>query len=234
MKLHNIDAVRDVLARFMRNDLPEITAMALNDVAYDGLDAVKTEMQVKFDRPTRFTLNAFMVWRANAQTLTAIVQEKNSVGSRHYLKVQQSGGARPQTGFERALTQRLAYGGQIVAVTPAAGARLDASGNWSSGQRNQVMSDIKVQRDKAANSTAASRARKKRTAVYFVPKPGSGLSPGVYMRTANEVIKVLHFTRSQPNYTKRIDFDETVERKTRTTYEDHFNRRLTTAIQSMR
>jgi hypothetical protein len=227
---HNIPEVRAALHQLLVGDMPQITAMALNDTAYDALDAVKAEMTKQFDRPTRWTLNAFMVWRADARTLKAIVRERPSVGSRHYLKVQNTGGVRPRTGVESALISRLNYGGEIVAVTPAKGAKLDASGNWSTGQRNQLLSGVKAQRDATANTTAASRRRNRGRAQFFVPKPGSRLSPGVWMRDGDSVTKVLNFTRSRPSYTRRVNFLQVAETKAGQVFEGHLALRLATAM----
>ena len=199
----NIKEFKVAFAKFTHSVVPEVTAMALNDTAYDGLDAVKKEMTDKFDSPTRWTLNAWMVWRADAKTLRAEVKPRPSMGRRHYLKVQVAGGVRPHTGVEGALRGRLKYAGNIASVTPAKGARLDASGNWSSGQRNQVLSGVQAQRDATSNTTKGSRTRAKKRAQYFVPKPGSGLSPGVWQRDGDTLSKVLHFTQSASSYGDR-------------------------------
>ena len=227
---HNIKEFRAAFHALTNDQMPQVTAMALNDTAYDGLDTVRDEMSQNFNSPTRWTLNAFMVWRADARTLRAEVKPRPSVGSRHYLKVQAAGGARPRTGVEGALISRLRYGGHITAVTPAGGAKLDASGNWSSGQRNQLMSGIKAQRDTLTNTTARSRKRNPKRAQYFVPKPGSKLSPGVWQRDGDSVTKILHFTQSRPNYAKRVDFRKAVEVKAGQVFERHFARRLAVAM----
>lgn len=227
---HNIKQFEAAFHALTDTETPRLVAMALNDTAYDGLDAVRLEMVQNFVSPVRWTLNAFMVWRADARTLQAKVMERPSVGSRHYLKVQMKGGARPRTGVEGALISRLKYGGHITAVTPAGGAKLDGSGNWSSGQRNQVMSGIKAQRDGAANTTTRSRKRNAKRAQYFVPKPGSKLSPGVWQRDGDRLSKILHFTKSRPTYSKRVDFHAAVERKTLVVYERHLALRLGAAL----
>lgn len=233
---HNIGEVTAWLGRLARDQVPFATAMALNDTAADALEAVKEEMAQVFDRPTRWTLNAFMVWRADKRTLKAAVKERPSVGPRHYLKVQGTGGVRPATGIEGALRSRAAYAGRIGSVAPAKGARLDAHGNWSSGERNQALSGIKAQRDPTANTTARSKAltKNKGRATYFVPKPGSGLAPGIWKREGKQVVKVLHFSEAGASYRKRIDWRETVERRAAQVYLGHFRRRLDQAIRTAR
>lgn len=111
--------------------IPYALSRALNDTARDVIEAERLHMVSVFDRPTRWTLNAFRVERSSKSNLVATVERKSAVGRRFYLEVQAEGGARPQTGLERAMGYRLKYAGQIVAVTPAAGMRLTAAGNMS-------------------------------------------------------------------------------------------------------
>jgi len=223
------------LTNLERAQLPFAAANALNDTAADVLAHMQDRMKVVFDRPTRFTLNAFMVWRATKSRLEAQVKERPSMGRRHYLKVQESGGPRPATGLEGLLTTRLAYQGFIAAVTPAGGARLDAFGNWSVGERNQALSALGAQRDARSNTTEASRKRKPGRATYFVPRNG-GLSPGVYKRSGPkaEPVKVLNFVERVPVYSERLGFYDGAEQVWRARLPGHLNRRLEQAVASAR
>lgn len=208
----NMDIDPSDLARGLndvqRKQVPFATVWGLNDTASDVLSHMQSRMDVVFDKPTRFAKNAFMVWRATKSTMTAEVKERPSVGSRHFLKVQERGGARGQTGLEKLLDSRLNYDGQIVAVVPAAGAKLNTYGNWSPGERKNVLSAVQSQRDSQANSTDASKARSKSRVGYFVPRPGSKLSPGVWKRSGKKgsLTKILHFTTAMPAYDKRLGF----------------------------
>ena len=196
--------------------LPQIKVWALNWTADDALKAVQDRMKVVFDRPTRFTLNAFQVWRATKSTLEAAVQERPSVGRRHYLKIQERGGPRPQTALERLMADRVATAGIIQAVIPVqgrfGGAKLDAHGNWSPGERNRALSQLGAQRDVRANETARSRARNPGRARYFVPK--HGLAPGIYRRDkpGDVPVRVAAFTQAAPTYEKQLGFEGEVER----------------------
>ena len=211
--------------------LPFAGAMALNDTANDVLKHMQGRMDVVFDRPTRFTKNALHVWRASKTNLEAQVKERPSVGPRHYLKVQEFGGVRPQTGVEKLLSSRLAYDGVIAAIVPASGARLDAFGNWSSGERNQVLSALKAQRDVTANQTEASRKRKRNRASYFVPK--AGMPAGVYRRDGDgNVSKVLTFLTSAPSYSPRLGFYDEAASVWAARLPDHLRRRLDQAVAS--
>lgn len=210
------------LAQFRRDvetidqrQMPFAVATALNDTAKEVLEHLQNRMEVVFDRPTRFTKNSLQVWRATKTKLEAAVQERPSVGKRHYLKMQETGGARPQTGLEKAFGN-LAYEGLVRSVIPATGspfeaARLDAFGNWSSGERNQVLSALKIQRDPNMNATAKSAKRNRKRATYFVPK--HGLAPGVYRRNrpGDIPVRVLKFSDKAPVYPKRFGFYDGAE-----------------------
>lgn len=214
---------------------PFALAQAMNDAVYDGQDAVEDEIAASFDRPTRFTKKAFRVQRASKRDLTASILRKDMVAGRHYLEVQEEGGARPQTGLEKLLARRLNYGGIVQSVIPAKGARLTAAGNWSPGQRNQVLSAIKAQRDERTNTTKASKARKTGRSGYFVPRDGSKLSPGVYQRMARgKVKKILHITDRVATYQKRFHFYERVSIRVNRKLAGHFDRRLKHALATAR
>lgn len=230
----NLDdaAFRRQLTNLEVTQLPFASAMALNDTAYDALKHIQDRMEVVFDRPTRWTKNAMMVWRASKTNLESQVKERPSVGPRHYLKVEEYGGSRPQTGVEKLLAANVAWSGYLAAAIPAAGAKLDSYGNWSPGERNQVLSALGAQRDKRTNQTEASKKRAKGRASYFVPKSGKS---GVYRRTSGgEVSKVLTFTSSAPHYTKRLGFYDGVEEVWSRVLPDHLDRRLAEAVAKAR
>lgn len=228
----DFDRAERILSDLGRRQLPFAAAQALNDTGADVLDAIELEIATTFDRPTRFTKKAFRLHRASKTNLRAQVLRKDAVASRHYLEVQERGGVRPQTGLETLMASRLKYGGIVQSVIPAKGARLNAYGNWSPGQRNQVLSSIKSQRDPRTN-TAKRNSRRARNKVgqYFVPREGSKLSPGVYQRMArNRVKKIVHITDSAARYRARFRFHERAERRARLVFEGHLVRRLRQAI----
>ena len=213
--------------------LPRASANALTFTAMDVLEHVQERMRVEFDRPTRWTLNAFMVWRAQPSRLVAEVKERPSVGRRHYLKVQERGGQRPQKGIERALQERLPYEGILTAIAPASGARLDAYGNWSAAERNQALSALGAQRDSHMNQTDASRKRARgRRATYFVPRNG-GLYPAIWKRTSPKAapVPVANLLESAPRYMPRLGFMEGAEKIWRERLAEKLNRELTPAVQ---
>lgn len=218
-------AFQGMLKDLGNRDIRIAATWALNDTAADVLQHQQDRMDTVFDRPTRFTKNAFMVWRAKPSDLEAQVLERPSVGKRHYLKVQEEGGPRDQTGVEKLMQTHVAYDGVLRAVIPGDNARLDAHGNWSSGERNQVLSMLGAQRDRAANTPAKMRRATKARAKYFVPK--SGLYPGVYSRDAAGNLGVVAiFTSSVPTYSPRLGFYDGAEQIYRAKLPDHLSRTI--------
>ena len=217
-----LEAERALVGKVERQ-VPFALAMALNDTANHALDLVKKQMDLVFDRPTPFAKNAFMVWRATKQTLVAEVKERPSVGRRHFLKVQERGGKRPQTGMER---NRIAYAGGVAAIIPAAKAKRDAFGNWSAGERNKALKAI------AAQGSTTPTGRRKRVE-YFVPDPGE-LSPGIWRREGKTLTKVALFVDQMPDYSPTLEFMETASKAALAKFPEVFNRRFTEAMATAR
>ncbi len=122
-------AFTSALRALAERDVNIAAAWALNDTARDALDGVKDQIRVVFDQPTKFTQDAFMIRKADRDSLVALIEEKPTQGRRHYLKVQEDGGPRPQTAFEALLSRSLAYEGIVQSIIPGDEARLDQNGN---------------------------------------------------------------------------------------------------------
>lgn len=204
---------------------------ALDKTAGDVLAGIHARMDAVFDCPTPFTKRAFVVQKAHTERLEAVIHERPRNAARDYLKVQEGGGLRPTTGLETVLRSRLAYDGTITAVTPAPFAKLNAYGNWDSGERNKVMSGLKAQRDAWTNTTPASRRRKRRKAGFFVPKAESRLPKGVWMREADGTIyQILRFTRVVPQYQPRLGFYDGADDAFRLRLPGHLRREIAARV----
>lgn len=232
----DFDRLERALTDLAQRQLPFAMATALNETAKEVLADVRKEMSENFDNPTPWTLNAFFVQRASKRKLVARVRRKIPQRGRHYLETQEEGGARPQTGFEKLVASRMKYGGIIRTITPAKGARLNKYGNMSPGQRNKILSAVKAQRDSSANTTKESRQKHKRRAGYFVPRPGSKLSPGIYRRSpgGKKITKVMHFSDDAANYQARFDFDGVSQAMASRKFPQNFARAMKRAIATAR
>jgi hypothetical protein len=218
----NMPEVLDRFDKVGSRQLPFALAVALTRTAIDVRAAEVDTMKRVFDRPTPYTLNAFQVRPATKQTLAAVVEQKQQQGKRDYLKREAIGGPRQSTALERLLAVKLPYAGILTAVLPADNARLDQYGNWSNGQRNEVLSAIGAMRDSLSNRTARSLKRKKNPSKFFIPT--SGLPPAIYERTGRGQLKViLAFTAQAPTYRPRFPFHQVAEDTAQAVFQGHLS-----------
>lgn len=246
----NLDAFAEKVFGTLGKQLPFALSRAVNDTAKDVLGMVPGLMEEVFDRPTPYAKGAFMVYPSDKTTLTATVKRKPDAERRRFLETEAAGGPRPLTGAEHRMDQlaeeaitrsgggdvtELIHGslGSLFAI-PTAAARKDQYGNWQSGQRNQVFSDLRITRDQNSYSTPASRRKAGRpNTVYFVPK-SSASQPGVYQRQGKTIRMILMFTAAVPTYTRRFPFQERAADTAKASFAVHFGARFAEAVASAR
>ena len=231
------DGMAKALSAVATKQLPWAIANALNDTAEAIRADTRRLMESVFDRPTPFTLGAFKVTKAAPDRLFASVERKDQVVGRHYLETEETGGPRRQTATDKLMDSRIAWGGRLWGIVPGDAAKLDQYGNWSAGERNQVLSVLKAMRDGAANETA--RSRKKagaKRARYFVPALGTIKTPGVYKRVPGQRAPqlILLFVSSAPTYQARLPFHDNAERVARVTFGPRFAYRFNQALATAR
>ncbi|MGV8987803.1 MAG: hypothetical protein ACOH2H_16135 [Cypionkella sp.] len=230
------DKFAAALSAVATKQLPYALSRALNDTAQDVLTDNKRLMESVFDRPTPYTLGAFMVRNAKPDALQSTVEQKSQASTRNYLRTEEQGGARKQTGLDKLLSMRIAYAGHLWGVIPGDGAKLDRYGNWSSGERNQVLAILKAMRDGSANETSRSRKRAGgKRAQYFVSPP-QFKTPGVWKRVPGlkQPQLVLLFVASAPGYQSRLPFHDNAERVARERFPINFANRFNSALASAR
>ncbi|WP_322893481.1 MULTISPECIES: hypothetical protein [unclassified Yoonia] len=200
------------------NIVKRATVFALNDTAADILESNRDAMRSRFDRPTRFTQNAFIVWRANVKDAEpfAEVRERPSVGSRHYLKVQERGGKRPLTGMDRAISAALPQASP-VGVIPTRFAKTDKSGNWSRAERRKSLAAVKQPGSIKALFVASEQTGAR------------GLPEGIYKRLqrGKGIRKIAHFEGADISYKPLLGFFEGGEQVWRRELDGHFDRIFT-------
>jgi hypothetical protein len=234
----NIDAFADKVFGTLAKQLPYAASRAVNDTAKDVLAMVPGLMDSVFDRPTPYAKGAFTAYYGDKNDPVATVMRKPDALDRRFLEVEASGGARKRKGFETQLETNttFAFNGGVSAVLQSAiiadGAKLDQYGNWSSGERAQVMADVRAGIDPLSYSTPASRKKAKRKAVYFVPK--SGLYPGVYKRQGGVLSIILAFSSHAPTYAPRFPFQEKAAETAKARFAGHFAARFAQAVASAR
>lgn len=218
------------LSNLISVQLPYATSIAINETLKTLEIYNKDLMKKAFDRPTRFTMNAFYVQFSNKRTLTGYLRRKQMVVGRHYLEVQDKGGGRGIKAFENNFKMRLPYKGIVHGVMPTENTPLDSHGNMTMAFINKVSAQLQVMRNPQSNTGYAKRTKKgrKSTAIrYMVPdvdhplhQKGRG-GPGVYAvkpdpigskRSGSRVTKVMNFAQNVPTYRKRTDFDNKMKR----------------------
>ena len=186
-----------------------------------------SEMHRVFDRPTRYTLGALRTKRPSMADLTAEVgfKEPWAPRSTKYLTPQVEGGSRRVKAFEKMIQQRVTIrnpqgGGRAYPAgtmfVPGRGARMNAYGNISPGQIQQILSGLKAQSDRYQNETAPSRKRAKRTSRYWAT------SRGIWLIEGQKMTMVLVVVKAKPQYAKRYDFYELANSFARSIFENEF------------
>lgn len=213
-------------------------ADALNHTVNQARPALRVEMADVFDRPTPFTLNAIRILNAKPNTLEAAVwvkDEKDNASKgfapEDWVAPQVFGGPRADKKSESLLrAKRILPAGKFIA--PAAGARLDAYGNISRGQMQQILSGLLALEGSSgytANASNSWRSIKKGHAqAYFVMRRGK--TPiGIAERRGKTVQMVIAFV-SQPQYRRRLDFHGVVERTADANLETNVDKAITNAL----
>jgi hypothetical protein len=205
--------------------VPLAIAKALTFTAKKAIQpALVQQMATDFDRPTRRTLDSTWIKAATPQNLEARVKIKDfavNIPSRHisWIGHHIAGGARLSKRSEDLLRQRGILG-QDEYIVPGVGAKLDAYGNISRGQMQQILSRVDASFDKLTRAPGrVSRVRGKgygETYFYLRDPRGKLTRRGIYRRiifgSGSAVQPVLVFVK-QPRYARRFDFFGIVERE---------------------
>jgi len=177
------------------------------------------------DRPNPYTQRSLFMRRATVQRPVAEVWFKDDRAASRmgtpaavYLAPQVSGGARRVKRFEKALqlAGHMPSGYQCV---PGGGCKRDAYGNPSRGQIIQILSQLRITltaghtRNMPHDAGKQIAAQRRAGGRYFVAKPGTRLSPGIYLREfiGRGVLPVFLFKKATA-YRPRYDFTSIANR----------------------
>ena len=218
------------------------TALALTRTAYRVSAAEGAGVKQAFDRPTPATQRAFQVDKATRDNLTATVsikQRTSGLPADEYLHANMVGGNRAMKRSEIMLQAAgiLPPGMQTV---PGAGAKLDAYGNMSRGQINQILSyfqtyGITTLNSGRMNMTAAKRAKMSARRAYFVVPVADRtvkLFPGIWQQDGPRNIKpVLLFVK--PGVYKAIfAFEDIGAKEVQAAFNDEFETAMADAMRT--
>lgn len=236
---HNIGDAIALLDSTYRKQVPFATAKALTKVAQLGQAAVIQAMTTQFDRPTPFTLKSLFIKPATKLSLQAAVYLKDRPAGKNpnsladLLNQEFAGGGRIRKRLELYL-QRAGYISGNEFVAPGAAAKLDQYGNMSSGQIQQILSQLKASPDAGAYSTKSTRSRRnvKKAGEYFWSR-GGRLPRGVWLR-AGESVRPILLVISTPQYRQRIDMAKIVQKVIDTRFNAEFQAAMDEALRTAR
>jgi hypothetical protein len=194
----------------IQGQMPYAASRALNDAAKQLAADLNKSTSQYFDRPTRFTQNAYRVSsRSNKASLVAEVRPKPI--QERYLLPSIRGGVRPQRPSERRL------GGASPAWRPGLDARLNASGNMS--------------------KAAVIKAIKGGDPYFKLAEQRGKLRPGIYQRMGSgtarryKVKSILSFN-NLPNIPKRWPIDRIARGSLNASWTPLINRYLAEALRT--
>jgi len=239
------------LESLRKDQIPFATAYALTQCAKAAQEDVEREIGRVFDRPTQFTLKAVRTKPATKRNLVAEVKLKDEAYKGNpavrWLIAQIRGGARNIKGFEK-LMQRAGVMPNGYYAIPTKNAPLDRYGNVPGSVINRILSQTRSSRDVLTRETAVSRARnirrakRRREGRYFSAVPSNPrtrhLKPGIWERVSfgfgESIRPVFLFSSTPPTYTKRLPFEEIVQRAVKRELARQFARGFQLAQSTMR
>lgn len=204
------------------NSIPFVKALAINAVAAKVREQVLVEFSQKFDRPTPVTMKGLFTRPADykkqadpfAEVLVKDVQLGKIVGQSlaSIIGHQFSGGQRIPKRSETLLRQNRYLAGDEY-IAPGPDAKLDAYGNISRGQMQQIMSALRANFDPYQNRSSSRRSQRNAARAgnifYSSGKPGTGQTKvprrGVWARDGRGRLKLLLVIIKTPKYQQRID-----------------------------
>ena len=191
----------------IQGQMPYAASRALNDAAKKVAEDLNKSTTQYFDRPTRFTQNAYRVsGRSSKTNLVAEVRPKSIQES--YLLPSIRGGIRSQRPSERRL------GGISPAWRPGADARLNASGNMS--------------------KAAVVKALKGGPDLFTLRDKRGKLRPGVFQRIKGKGIKSILSFNKLPNIPRRWPIERIARDSLNASWTPLINRYLAEAMRTAR
>lgn len=214
--------------------------VALTRTASKARQETQREMATAFDRPTRYTINSVRFKPATKESLSAWLYisgdtfDKNPFSPAEQLGHQFAGGGRNVKRMEK----RLQMAGFLSAgefVVPGAGAKLDAYGNMSKGQIQQILSQIKATGDAATYASKSKRSTAKRKNNRIFWSRGGNLARGAWIDQGPAAgIKPLLLVISAPTYRRRMFLDKVVARAVQREFSAQFKTAYEQAMRTAR
>lgn len=213
------------ITRHLGDDLPRVVVKAINDTVRPAKDVFKAQIARRYDRPTRWTLNATNVQFANKAKPVGVIYFKDTArggtAAGKYLKPTIRGTVRGHKGFERQFI-KAGYMRASEYAVPGEKVRLNANGNVSLAAVRKIIAALKTTGATAADLKKGSSNR------YFVARGDDHLARGVYQRlgiNGRKVRAVFLFTTDRPDYKVELPFETIAAQLVRREFPKNLKRR---------
>ena len=204
----------------VQKQLPFATSVALNNVAFDARKAINAGTKGAFDKPVKFTQNAFLVQKSKKKTLAAFVYAQDKAGKdrARYLRFGIAGGTRPQKGLDVYFENAVPNDGTIPAgayFMPTSLVKTNASGNVTQATLRRISKGI----------SGDPRGG------FFIGTPrGGNRPPGIYRRSREQLFPYFIATTDRPDYTGRFNIESIGAKVIERRFGIHFNAALSKAL----
>jgi hypothetical protein len=228
VEVQGVEQLRAEFGSLLPRRIQFAVLKALDRTADKTKDRLYSEMHRVFHRPTPYTLGALRLKPPTMSNLQAEVgfKEPWAPRSTKYLEPQVEGGPRRRKGFEVAMSRFGVRGlgmrgiqslvGNDEYLIPAREVPLNQYGNVSPGLIQKILSGLQAQPDRYAQTTAASRKRKKSNEWYFITRAG------IWQRKGRRVTMLFFRTSKPPTYSARFPFYTLAHRFANETYQGEF------------
>ncbi len=222
--------------------IPFATAVALNRTARGVRESGIAEMARQFDRPTPMTLKSLFILPASKTRQEAMVYLKDrEIGGKNSLSMAQiighqfRGGTRLRKRMENAFSAAGLISPSEYLV-PGPDAKIDAYGNLSRGQTQQIYAALRIYRDAYQNTNSGARSQRHAKAAgrIFWSDGTRKLRRGLWATDAKGFLKLLLLPIPTPVYRRRIDLPRLADRVVATDFPRHFEAALAQAVSTPR
>lgn len=260
---HDLEDLKRTLSNQQKEQVPYATSLAINACLKKSQQAVKSEMQRVFDRPTPYTLNSYVVMKgarknslfgiigfktqrifdASGQftgSFTSFEEEVNNPRmASTYLRPQMQGGPRPAKGLENLLRARGLLSANEFLV-PSRFQKLDQYGNVSRGTIAKIVANLQAARDIYSRTPSGGARGGKKKAEYFFTRAGvrgqrlTAIWQSFGARGNHNAIPAFIVVSSSPKYKKRFDQMIVVQRIVQQNFALEFNNAMQIALATAR
>ena len=202
--------------RFLNNtsdQLPYATFLALKETGFDMRETFNKSTLNVFNRPTKFTQNAFLTTRPSKTNLIVHIfaNDKEGRNRARYLRYGVKGGNRPVKGYESYFSN-LPNDGTIGRYFLPVNIPRNTYGNVTQARLKKVSANVLS--NKAFIGTPMNSSRR----------------PGIYERDGSSLITRFVTVNTRPSYTGRFNLQAIGDKVVLRRFNQHFSAGMSTAL----